>query len=107
MRSLITPLGRPLSWWCEGWLPSGKGGQSPTTEKCNINNNQVYYIHNQQPKENMLVKVKEELKDSEARGKWAGRTGLVVKILTSCKAVQFDTGETVKFYHQHLQPINQ
>ena len=55
----------------------------------------------------MLVKVKEELKDSEARGKWAGRTGLVVKILTSCKAVQFDTGETVKFYHQHLQPINQ
>ena len=52
----------------------------------------------------MLVKVKEELKNSEARGKWAGRTGLVVKTLTSCKAVRFATGETVKFYHQHLQP---
>ncbi len=55
----------------------------------------------------MLVKVKEELKNSEARGKWAGRTGLVVKTLTSCKAVRFATGETVKFYHQHLQTINQ
>ena len=52
----------------------------------------------------MLVKVKEELKNSEARGKWAGRTGLVVKTLTSCKSVRFATGETVKFYHQHLQP---
>ena len=55
----------------------------------------------------MLVKVKEELKNSEARGQWAGRTGLVVKVLKSCKAVRFCSGETVKFYHQHLETINQ
>ena len=30
VRSLITPLGRALSWWCEGWLPSGTGGQTST-----------------------------------------------------------------------------
>ena len=54
----------------------------------------------------MLVKVKEDLKHSDARYKWAGRTGLVVNIFTSCKAVQFDTGEIVKFYHQHLEPVN-
>ena len=52
----------------------------------------------------MPVKVKEELKSSEARGIYAGRVGLVVKTLKSCKAVRFPTGETVKFYHQHLQP---
>ena len=52
----------------------------------------------------MLVKVKEELKDSEARGEYAGRIGLVIKTLKSCKVVRFSTGETVKFYHQHLQP---
>ena len=52
----------------------------------------------------MLVKVKEELKGSKARGIYAGRVGKVVKTLTSCKEVRFSTGETVKFYHQHLQP---
>ena len=67
----------------------------------------MLYTKSTQPKENMLVKVKEELKNSEARGKWAGRTGLVVKVLTSCKAVRFANGETVKFYHQHLETINQ
>ena len=30
VRRLITPLGRALSWWCEGWLPSGTGGQTST-----------------------------------------------------------------------------
>ena len=54
----------------------------------------------------MLVKVIEDLKDSEARGAYAGRIGLVVQTLSSCKAVRFCTGETVKFYHQHLQTLN-
>lgn len=67
----------------------------------------LYTIFTPQQKENMLVKVKEELKNSEARGQWAGRTGLVVKVLKSCKAVRFCSGETVKFYHQHLETINQ
>lgn len=53
----------------------------------------------------MLVKVIEDLKDSEARGSYAGRIGLVVQTLSSCKAVRFCTGETIKFYHQHLQPL--
>jgi hypothetical protein len=57
----------------------------------------------------MLVKVK-NLQNSghpECRGQYAGRIGLVVQVLTSCKSVRFCTGETVKFYHQHLQTVNQ
>ncbi len=73
-----------------------------------VTNTRLLYNNKEpQQKENMLVKVKEELKNSEARGQWAGRTGLVVKVLKSCKAVRFCSGETVKFYHQHLETINQ
>jgi ribosomal protein L21E len=54
----------------------------------------------------MKVKVVEELKNSDARGQYAGQIGTVVETLKSCKAVKFPSGHIIKFYHQHLKQIS-